>query len=180
MTEFQKQLLAFEHQASLPIDIHCTGKTVGQSAIDICFNLHGDLANILFDPPVENHQRTDNLWQRTCFELFVKNDNDPNYWEYNLSPSGNWAIYGFSNYRQGKFDELSIANPVITTNGETHQFTLNCQLPLPAALTGKNLKIGLSAVVQDKNGDIYYYALEHTRKQADFHAAESFTLTITN
>ena len=49
---------------------------------------------------------------------------------------------------------------------------------MPSVLIGKNLKIGLSTVVQDKNGDIYYYALKHTKDQADFHAAESFTVAI--
>lgn len=180
MTAFQARLVPFGSQAILPIEITCVGKLVDQDSIDISFQLTGSLENILFDPPQENHKRTDNLWQKTCFELFVKNDIDSNYWEYNLSPSGNWAIYAFESYRKGKFDELSIQGIPITTRQETNQFTLNSYITLPDKLSRQNLKIGLTTVVQDTNGDIYYYALKHTEKQPDFHVADSFTINITS
>ena len=45
--------------------------------------------------------RTDGLWRHTCFEAFIAAAVRPEYWEYNLSPSGAWAAYHFTGYRAG-------------------------------------------------------------------------------
>lgn len=178
MTEFQSRLIPFDSHQQLPIDITCFGKLIGQSTLDIKFILSGNINDILIDPPVENSQRTDKLWEKTCFEIFIKSDESSSYWEYNLSPSSNWAIYGFSAYRQGKFDELSIDTIPIRASKEHKQLSLASQIPLPKSLFEQNLKIGLSSVVQDDKGDIYYYALTHVKSQPDFHADESFIVTV--
>lgn len=174
---FQSKLAPFDTGNILPVEINCSGK-LDKNSIDITFTATGLLENISFDSPSKHPRRTDNLWQKTCFEVFVKNADSAKYWEYNLSPSLNWAIYGFENYREGKFDELSLPKLPVDTSFQPNLFLLKSDLPLPAPLIGKNLKIGLSVVVQDKNGDIYYYALKHTKVQADFHDAESFTIEI--
>jgi hypothetical protein len=44
-------------------------------------------------------ERTDGLWQTTCCEMFLRQA--AGYREINLSPSGNWAAYGFDGYRSG-------------------------------------------------------------------------------
>ena len=179
MSEFQSRLVPFDSDKMLAIEITCKGKIIEHHTLDIRFVISGDIDNILFDPPIANSQRTDNLWQKSCFEVFIQNNNSTNYWEYNLSPSTNWAIYGFTNYRQGKFDELSIDSLQISTNREGNQYVLSGLIPLPQALIEQNLRIGLSCVVQDKLSDISYYALKHTKNQADFHAADSFSIAIT-
>ena len=174
---FQSQLVPFKPGASLPVEITCTGKFENQR-ININFTLAGHLENISLDAIEENPRRTDNLWQKTCFELFVKSDQSTQYWEYNLSPSLNWAIYAFEKYREGKTDELSISDLPIIIKIEPDQFSLESVIPLPTPLFGHNLNIGVSCVVQDKNGDIYYYALTHTREQADFHDENCFIIKL--
>lgn len=58
--------------------------------------------------------RNANLWQTTCFELFLKRPGDDAYIEFNFSPSGEWAAWTFERYREGRRD-LEIALPIITT-----------------------------------------------------------------
>ena len=74
--------------------------------------------------------------------------------------------------------ELSVDKIPINTRFEDNLFQLNATIPLPKALFGQKLKIGLSAVVQDENGVIYYYALRHLREQADFHDINSFQIEV--
>jgi len=74
--------------------------------------------------------------------------------------------------------ELLIPEIAIDTHFQPNQFLLKSSIPLPQPLFDENLKIGLSSVVQDINGDIYYYALSHEKEQADFHAAGSFSLEL--
>jgi hypothetical protein len=40
------------------------------------------------------------LWQHTCFEAFLRCEDEPAYHEINLSPSGEWAMYSFRRYRE--------------------------------------------------------------------------------
>ncbi|MEP9357206.1 DOMON-like domain-containing protein [Sphingomonas sp. KR3-1] len=58
--------------------------------------------------------RTDGLWQRTCFELFLRDPESGAYLEFNFSPSGEWAAYRFDGYRAG-MRPLELADPWITS-----------------------------------------------------------------
>ncbi len=49
-------------------------------------------------PPYRGIGRADELWKTTCCELFVY-DGGGRYREFNFSPSGQWAGYVFSGYR---------------------------------------------------------------------------------
>ena len=188
MPDFQSSLVPFSNQEPLPVTIQCSGKMIKDHGIDLCFEITGDVSQIDFESTKSSPQRMDNLWQKTCFEVFIKSDNSASYWEYNMSPSKDWAIYGFTDYREGKFDELSIEDLPIQTMQQETLFTLQCFIVFPRALLNeklnenlhKKLKIGLSTVIQNSNGDIYYYALHHSKMEADFHDERSFTIEVSN
>jgi hypothetical protein len=65
-------------------------------------------------PAAVSPARADGLWQRTCFELFLRRSGDAGYWEFNFSPSGEWAAYQFDDYRAGMAN-LPIQPPCITS-----------------------------------------------------------------
>src|SRR5688572_2920766 len=46
-------------------------------------------------------ERGDQLWRTTCFEAFVRPLGADGYTEWNFAPSGQWACYEFSAYREG-------------------------------------------------------------------------------
>ncbi len=62
-------------------------------------------------PPTAALQRTDGLWRTTCFEVFVGRPGR-GYYEWNLSPSTQWAAYGFEAYREGMAAVLEDAKGV--------------------------------------------------------------------
>jgi len=64
--------------------------------------------------------RADGLWQRTCFELFLLDPATGGYFEFNFSPSGEWAAYQFDGYRAG-MRPAALADPWITST-EPEQF----------------------------------------------------------
>ena len=45
--------------------------------------------------------RADELWRTTCFEAFLRPAGEKSYREWNFAPSGNWAAYDFTAYREG-------------------------------------------------------------------------------
>ena len=65
-------------------------------------------------PAAVTPARADGLWQRTCFELFLRRPGHAGYWEFNFSPSGEWAAYRFDDYRAG-MEELPVESPRITS-----------------------------------------------------------------
>lgn len=80
-----------------------------------CFNyIIGEPPEALLLPPAVVPARADGLWQRTCFELFLKRPGEPGYCEFNFSPSGEWAAYRFDEYRAG-MAQLEVKPPRITS-----------------------------------------------------------------
>ena len=144
--------------------------------------------------------RTDELWKHTCFELFVRRRPSPapphkggakskddqgegpsraqgrEYFEFNLSPSTQWAAYSFTDYRNGMAPLEDIAPPKIETNAN------NSTLELSAMIDVRNLSgalsLGLSAVIEETSGARSYWALRHPKGKADFHHSDCFALTL--
>ena len=151
-----------------------------QNTLQINYQLQGDdIAAVNFPQLSQTSSRKDNLWEATCFELFVTTPESPLYWEYNLSPSGDWADFRFTDYRENKANEPSISNiDIDTETNNSKQFILTSSLPLPEMLTGRQLCIGISAVIKNHQGETFYYALEHRSQKPDFHNRKSFTIRI--
>lgn len=129
-------------------------------------------------PPVTTPGRADGLWQRTCFEAFVRAEPDTAYYEFNFSPSTQWAAYRFSGYRSG----MSIANVIsaprleVKSNGEGYQLQATLALDRLRDLpSDKPWRLGLSAVIEETSGGKSYWALAHPAGKADFHHADCFT-----
>lgn len=78
--------------------------------------------DVLILPEPVMPRREDGLWQRTCFEMFVRDNRSEAYLEFNFSPSGRWAAYAFDGYRSGQRD-LAI-NPISITSSVPEQFAL--------------------------------------------------------
>ncbi|MFZ4534775.1 DOMON-like domain-containing protein [Propionivibrio sp.] len=125
---------------------------------------------------------TDALWEHTCFEAFVGVAGDPAYREFNFSPSGQWATYAFSGYRQPDQAATPITAPTITSRLFAGRLELEAIIPRDALPTRSGtLQIGLSAVVEAADtvdGSHSYWALRHPARHPDFHHRDAFTLEL--
>src|SRR5262245_12928132 len=88
------------------------------------YRLEGDLDSVLL-PQQVMPRRADNLWQHTCFEVFVGGTSLASYREYNFSPSGAWAIYDFDGYRSGMRTDQWVVIPGIMTRREAGALILD-------------------------------------------------------
>lgn len=114
--------------------------------------------------------RSDGLWTTTCFELFLKPKASEAYFEFNFSPSTQWAAYGFEGYRSN-MRELEMAPPQIETSASGDSLELRALISPPAI--GPFL-LGLSAVIEGSGGRKSYWALAHPEGKPDFHHPDSF------
>jgi hypothetical protein len=125
-------------------------------------------------PPIVAAARADELWRHTCFEAFVRPSAGPEYYEFNFSPSTQWAVYLFSGYRSGMRVATEIAAPRIEVRSSAETYTLQAALEFDGL--SPPLHLGLSAVLEETNGRKSYWALAHPPGKADFHHADCFTL----
>ena len=173
-------LIPFDEKTSQDLPISITGTiALHNKQINARYRINGNIQKIHFPDVAQQPTRKNGLWNATCCELFVGISGEPNYWEYNLSPSHDWAVFSFTGYRQNKTDDLSISKLDITTKiDKNNEFELKTILALPEMLMSHTLDIGVSSVVQDKSGNIHYYALTHPGKQADFHDRNGFNIKL--
>jgi hypothetical protein len=132
-------------------------------------------------PPLAEPTRADGLWRHTCFEAFVAQKNKPEYFEFNFVPSGDWAAYAFRAYRDRAMSEVPEMNPAIAVQRAARELVLHAtirldRLPLNSATC--TLRIGLAAVIENKDDAISYWALRHAVGKPDFHRLDDFLLDI--
>lgn len=132
-------------------------------------------------PPFESLRRGDCLWRRTCFEAFIGAKNDAEYYEFNFSPSGEWAAYSFRAYRDGSSYTSDGFEPKIVAERSEDIFELSAAIDLDRfpGLEGEvQLCIGISSVIETLDGSLSYWALRHPPGKPDFHHSESFALEL--
>jgi hypothetical protein len=122
--------------------------------------------------------RKDNLWRTTCFEFFVAVKDSPRYWEFNLSPSGEWNVYTMDAYRQVNMrEETRIELLQFKVHHDAECFSLESELDLGPIIAEESLiEAGITSVIQANNGKESYWALTHPHTEADFHQRNSFIL----
>jgi hypothetical protein len=139
-------------------------------------------------PPLANAARTDDLWQHTCFEAFLRNAAGECYYEFNFAPSTQWAAYRFGGYRAERRDVSEIDVPAIAVEAGADRYCLRASIevdrlqPLSpsgeASASGRTARFGLAAVIEETTGYRSYWALAHPPGKPDFHHADGFTLEV--
>jgi hypothetical protein len=122
-------------------------------------------------PQSEEPARADELWRTTCFEAFLKAEGSEGYREWNFAPSGDWAAYDFSTYREG-MSAADVAEPYIRIEDNMTWWAVGATIAVPSDC---DWLLGLTAVLEEKDGTKSYWALAHSnRDKPDFHLADCF------
>jgi len=149
-------------------------------SLSLTYLLKGDNARIRVPPP-RTPCRTARLWEHSCFEAFVGELGKPEYYEFNFSPSREWAAYCFYDYRDGGPIDDDGLEPKIAVRREAETLEIDAVMRLDRLLTiaqGASLRIGLSAVIEDSDSRLSYWALKHPPGKPDFHHPDGLILEI--
>ena len=141
--------------------------------------VHGAVDRIAL-PARSAPRHTDELWRHTCFEAFITAEDDPAYVECNFAPSTAWAMYRFARYRSRMTALVPVEPPRITLQTQSDGIVLEAQLQLGEFANHplRPLRIGLTAIIEDKAGSLSYWALRHPRSKPDFHHRGGFILRL--
>jgi hypothetical protein len=123
-----------------------------------------------FQIPEPAEGRAAELWKATCFEAFLRAEGEEAYREWNFAPSGQWAAYDFSAYRQD-MAEPDVAEPYVCMEDNFTWWSLGATIAVPA---DQPWQLGLSAVLEEADGTKSCWALAHPEGEPDFHHADCF------
>ena len=149
----------------------------GTPRLHLRYTLHADVQALRL-PDRRPPRFADGLWRHTCFEAFVGAEGACGYHEFNFSPSGDWAAYVFRAERL-RDNAAALPAPRIACMGvgDGDALTLDVWLPRAALPAPGNagLTLGLSAVLETRDGQLSYWALHHPGAQPDFHHRDGWT-----
>lgn len=145
------------------------------------FRLNGPLDHIIVPTKVADAARKDGLWKNTCFEFFMRPTQTSAYLEVNLSPSGEWNVYEFDDYRKGMRESKIVKSVKVDTNFHDGCLNVSWSLKFDKDVLNKKERgylVGITAVLEHRSGEKSYWALKHCDENPDFHNAESFSTEI--
>jgi hypothetical protein len=149
---------------------------VRETDLRIRYTVRGDIAAVVL-PRATAPERADELWKRTCFEAFVRAAGSEAYTEFNFSPSTRWAAYHFDTYREGARSADVVMPPRISVTVSPSVLVVDVALArddLPASFC----RMGLSAVIEEAQGRVSYWAIRHPTGKPDFHHADGFAMEL--
>jgi hypothetical protein len=115
--------------------------------------------------------RADELWKTTCFEAFLREAGQKPYREWNFAPSGQWAAYDFLSKRKGMKNAKIASEPYVRMEDNFTWWALGATIAIDA---DNQWEMGLSAVLEEKDGTKSYWALAHGSDKPDFHSPDCF------
>jgi hypothetical protein len=149
----------------------------------LTYLIDGDLARMKIPAPTST-RLGEQLWRHTCCEIFIACHGQAAYHEFNFAPSGAWAAYAFTRYREGgpltAARELPLV-PEVTARKTANELELRALIrldrlsPLHAAA---KLSLAVSTVIEDRDGGLSYWALRHPPGRPDFHHPDAFALEL--
>lgn len=138
----------------------------------------GRIADVRW-PASAQSDRADELWRHTCCEAFVAGPGPGAYTEFNFSPSGAWAAYQFTSYREGMRPVAVVADPTIDVRMLADRVELDAIIGSRSVPLGEDgLHLGLTVVVEESSGALSCWALAHPLPRPDFHHADGFRFAL--
>jgi hypothetical protein len=151
-----------------------------QGLLTLGFTLRADMLRIRVGPEVTPGP-ADGLWKHTCFEAFVQPNGSRGYYEFNFSPTREWAVYRFASYREG-MTPMDLANPPdISVRKASDHLELQATFPLPisaAAGAAPHPRMALTAVVEEDSGRLCFWSARHPPGKPDFHHSDGFAFEL--
>ena len=180
----QIQLSSFHQSLESVNVVFSLGMRRKKNLIELLYRIESDDENTGLDEFAwegGEPERKNELWQKTCFELFWAREGMPSYFELNLSSTGEWNLYRFSAYREGMQEWGLQSVPLVRFDSRFRMVQLNAQIlcrdffhDFPPEMQNLNLDFQPAMVLKKKSGGLHYLAANHSLIKPDFHDRSKF------
>src|SRR6185436_19661991 len=157
--------------------VSAQARRTAEGGLALTYSIEGDMARVRLAAP-STPRLGYKLWRHTCCEVFIATPGEARYHEFNFSPSGEWAAYAFSAYREDAALEAPALDPQIAAMRSPERLELSALVDLHKIGVKGRLVMGLSVVVEQEDGGLAYWALKHAPGRPDFHHRDAFALEL--
>ncbi len=163
------------YSSIVPFDVLAGVERLSQTVLRFRYVVLGRIEELVIPPPGPA-LRADNLWRTTCFEAFLAHEDGTSYVELNFSPSSQWAAYDFLGYRAGMAQASLPAPPEIELSRHADRLEMTATLSLD--ISSDAAVLNLCAVLEERGGNLSYWASQHPGDGPDFHRRDCFMLEL--
>lgn len=179
------KLLPFRDDITFSYNLEA-GASIDDNEVTFTYLLSGDFSKVILNDTNCRHERKWDLWEKTCFEAFLKHKDFPWYIEFNFAPTSEWNCFYVKNYRENDGEYNSVTSVKIKGNIEKDRCVLSASVGLQQLQVFRrddfdsgNINLGLTAVIEE-SAEKQYFAIKHTANDPDFHAIDSFCYHLKN
>lgn len=170
-------LIPFEKQSAPPIKIDVELNQNDESLF-VSFRINEGLPLIDLGSSTPKKERIVKLWEKTCFEFFLKNEKN-SYVEFNFSPNFEWNCFYFEKKGDPLKEWERMDRPTTEILLSLNDYFLVAELRKELFPKGffdqkSKLEIALTSVIKNKKGELSYWALAHADARPNFHDFRSF------
>jgi hypothetical protein len=114
------------------------------------------------------------LWLDTCFELFLKKENSSDYYEFNFASNNDYNIFHFPEYRAPlKETNDFLVDSQMEVESE-NKIVFNFQIYPHIDVAGEEFTFLASTILKTIDKKISFWAVDHSKKNADFHDSKTY------
>ena len=148
------------------------------SELMVQFVVTGAIDQLQIPSVSDTPRRRIGLWETTCVEFFLGSTGQENYWEVNLSPSGDWNVFRLDRYRENLREEPVMERLPFRVERKDDRMTIDVLLDIQTlGLCRDTIELSVTSVLEELTGDISYWAVAHAGETADFHLRKSFVIS---
>lgn len=175
MNSFHSKLIPFK-DVDLQVNLEAGLQLIG-SNLKVNFKLSGEVEEIALPKKEASGRRVIGLWESTCFELFILNNETHSYYEFNFSPEGHWNAFFFPKKKAPLKEAISFKDIQSNQTHSKNEFSLDASIDMysmqPAFWQEENMSVALTGVLESKIG-LSYWAIDHLDKKPNFHNFDTF------
>ncbi|MBT7610521.1 MAG: hypothetical protein HN576_12250 [Bacteriovoracaceae bacterium] len=167
-------LLNFEGNAPFEVYFKCENST---SSLNVEYLLKGNIESIDLSKENTTRKRVIGLWKKTCFELFIKNKNTDDYFEFNFAPNTDWNLFHFLDIRSELKEFKTTTCPLVKVKQSNVEFQMQIIIPkqiFPDKFISNGEMMYSPTSIIHKSSHIYHFASIHPDNKLDFHRYQSF------
>ena len=144
----------------------------------LSYRIKENVAQLDLGNGTPNKTRLIKLWEKTCFEFFIKNKLG-NYIEFNFSPTFEWNCFYFEKKGDPLKEWEKMNYPIMDVLLSIDHFLLIIEIKksyFPAGFfeIDSELECSLTSVIKEKSERLSYWALHHADTRPNFHHFDSF------
>lgn len=171
------KLIPFDSNTAPAIELSAE-LNLNDECLFVSFRIDQGLSLVDLGSATPNKTRLIKLWEKTCFEMFIKNQNDQ-YIEFNFSPNFEWNCFYFNQKGDALVEYEKMVRPKTDILLSSADFFIVCEIrkeffPKDFFDQKSQLSVGLTSVIKDRSGINSYWALAHADTRPNFHHFDSF------